>query len=201
MLPRVVRALVRRKRGASYALPAALVAPIYLAFVAIVFELGFLLLAGLGTCYAAYAAARSAAVWHSAEPADVAALRPRQAAWAALAPFLIGRQRGPDTAGPVPPEATASAAGYTAALGRSSGDLQFRIAAARTTVTVEPVAGGQIRATVAFRAPLYFPVASRLLSRGRPAFEYPIAAVAELPNEAPSGGPGIDYSPATRKTP
>jgi len=186
VLPRVVRAFVRRTRGASYALPAVLVVPVYLAILAVVFELAFLLLAGLGTAYSAHAAARSAAAWQSIGPAEAAAVRPRQAAWAALAPFLIDRQHSLDTAGPVPREAATSA-------------RRHRTAAARTTVAVEPV-GGRVRATVEFRAPLSFPVASRLLSCGRRAAEFPIRATAELPGEAHPGGPGIDYSPV-RSTP
>ncbi len=54
---------------------------------------------------------------------------------------------------------------------------------------------GPLRVTVTFRAPLYFPVASRLLDPdGRAPFEYPLTATVTLPNEAPeteSGTTGI----------
>ncbi len=81
-----LRALARSRRGASYALPVVLVVPLYLAVLLAAFELGLVLLAGVGTRYAAFAAARSAAVWHSHPSAELAALRPRQAAWGRARP-------------------------------------------------------------------------------------------------------------------
>jgi Flp pilus assembly protein TadG len=189
-----------------------LVAPFYLGFVLAVFEIGFLLIAGIGTRYAAHAAARSAAVWADSGPAAEAGLRPRQAAWAALAPYVGGSPRELAAAGPVPPGAEDSAPGYAAAVrryaaGRASGTdaaaRRFLNAAARTTVTVEPVpASGPrppVRVSVTYRAPLTWPVVSRFLDPDRsPPFEYPITAVATLPVEAPETGGrglGIGYTP------
>lgn len=102
---RWLRAFARSQRGTSYALPYVLVVPFYLAFVLAVFEMGFLLIAKIGTQTAAHAAARSAAVWHSAPAEKLPELRPKQAAWMALAAYAGGRQRELDAAGPVPPEA------------------------------------------------------------------------------------------------
>src|SRR5262245_15070962 len=155
------------------------------------------MLAGLGTHYAAHAAARSAAVWHDSGPDAEADLRPRQAAWAGLAPFAGGSKRELDLAGPVPSEAAISAPDYVAAVrryagGRASGtaERKFLNAAARTTVKVERLdtAGPRpmVRATVTFRAPLTCPVISRFMDPdGSAPFEYPITSVVTLPAEVP----------------
>jgi Flp pilus assembly protein TadG len=183
-----------------------LVAPFYLGFVLFVFEVGFLMLAGLGARYAAHAAARSAVVWHDSATDAEADLRPRQAAWAALAPYAGGSRRELASAGPVPSGAAASAPDYSAAVRRYGGSdaagRKFLNAAARTTVTVEQVSAGprpMLRATVTFRAPLTCPVVSRFMDPDRsPPFEYPITAAVTLPSEAPQtdgNGIGIGYTP------
>lgn len=211
-MPRRLRALARGRRGASYALPMVLVTPVYLGFVLTIFEVGFLMLAGLGTRYAAHAAARSAAVWCDAGADAEAALRPRQAAWAALTPYVSGSRRAFAAAGPAPPEAVAAAPQYAAAVqryvagravGTDTSERRFLTAAARTAVTVEPVPGPgprrMLRVTVTFRAPLWCPVVSRFMDPDhRPPFEYPVTAVATIPCEAPETGGrglGIGYTP------
>ncbi len=214
---RWLRAFARSQRGTSYALPYVLVVPFYLAFVLAVFEMGFLLIAKIGTQTAAHAAARSAAVWHSAPAEKLPELRPKQAAWMALAAYAGGRQRELDAAGPVPPEARESARSYADAVrrytdgGHGAGaappvdffERKFLNAAARTTVTVAALAPGDphgpLRVTVTYRAPLYVPVVSRFLDAdGRAPFERPVTVVVVVPNEAPetvSGTIGIDTDP------
>lgn len=208
-MPRRLRALVRGRRGASYALPAVVVAPLYLLFILTIFEIGFLMLAGLGTHYAAHAAARSAAVWYDSVPDAEADLRPRQAAWAALAAYAGGSERELASAGAVPPEAVVSAPDFVDAFrryaGGSSGAVKrkFLNASARTAVTVERVSDAgprpMVRATVTFRAPLTCPLISRFMDPdGSPPFEYPITAVVTLPAEVPETGGrgiGIGYTP------
>lgn len=196
--------LLRSRRGTSYTLPVVLVVPVYLAILLTLFELGFVLLAGVGLRYAAFCAARSAAVWQSHPSADLAALRPRQAAWAAVAPFLGARPREIAAAGPVPADAPAFAREHAAYLSRTTTaehgpgaappaeflERQLLHAAARTDVRVEALAPadphGLLRVTVVVRVPLVFPVASRLLDPdGRAPFEVPMTATVTLPNEAP----------------
>src|SRR5262249_27699755 len=81
------RALHSDEEGASYTLSYVITIPIYFLLVCVVFESTLLLHAKLGTMYAAYAGARSAVVWQSAEPASLRQDRPRQAVFTALAPF------------------------------------------------------------------------------------------------------------------
>lgn len=215
---RTLRALARRQRGASYSLPLVLIVPFYLMFVVAVFEFGFLLLARAGTQYAAYAAARAVIVWDGEKPEDVAKLRPKQAAWAHLAPFVGGRQRELDNAGPIPPEALEAADAYTEAVRRymtpaggseSSGPSaeflrrKFLTTAARTEIKIEPQTPDGphklMRVTVTYRAPLYMPVASRFVDPdGQQPFEYPLTATVTLTAEGPeteSRTIGIEYSP------
>lgn len=214
-----VRRLRRRaagQRGASYSLPVVLTAPFYLMLVLLVFELTFLLVARAGTQYAAFAAARAAAVWHHAKHEPAAELRPKQAAWAHLAPFVTGRQRELDAAGPVPAEARELAPDYAAAVRRfmtPAGAAESRApdaaflerkvlnAAARAEVLVEPLGEDGphrlVRVTVTFRAPLHMPVVSRFLDPdGTAPFEYPLRAAVTLTAEGPeteSGTFGIDH--------
>lgn len=199
-----------RERGISYTLPFVLVIPFFLMFMALTVEIAFLLQAKLGTMTASFAAARAAIVWRSAEPAELRESRPRQAAITALAPFVGGRQREIDGAGPIPPDAESQAEDFAVAGARfmpsDTADAEFlkrkvRNAAARAEVTIEAESQGPralLRATVRFRAPLYVPVASRFLDRdGTGPFEYPLSATATLPNDAPvseNGTLGIAYS-------
>ena len=207
----LMRALIRRQRGASYSLPFVMVVPFYLVFVLAVFEAGFLVLARVQTQYAAHAAARSAVVWRSTPDPAIAELNINRSAWMSLAPCVLTRWNG--DSGPLPTGARESAPGYGAAIRRASTgsgpsaqimEQKFLKAAARTTVTVEELKPGDshglLRVTVTFRAPLYFPVASRFLDPdGSPPFEYPLTATVTFPNEAPESESrtlGIDYRPA-----
>jgi Flp pilus assembly protein TadG len=205
-MPRPLRTFLRRQRGTSYTLPFVMVVPFYLAFVLAVFEAGFLVLARVGTQYAAHAAARSAVVWQSAGDAAAADRAAHRSAWMAIAPFILGRSAGDP--GPVPPDADAAAPTYGAAMIRFAGsdsdlyEKKFRNAAPRTTVTVENRSPGDphglLRVTVTFRAPLYVPVVSRFLAPDGNRLEFPLTATVTLPNEAPesaSGTLGIDYRP------
>jgi Flp pilus assembly protein TadG len=208
---RILCRLLRRTRGASYSLPFVLVVPLYLTVMLTAVEAGFLLLARIGTQYAAHAAARSAVVWRSASPAELREDRVRQSAAQALAPFVGGRQRELDSAGPVPPwghdfatdfadavrrfEAPAAAADpctprpYQRSRTPPEADFlrrKFLCAAARTSVEVVATDPADPRTaltvTVRFRAPLYVPVVSRFLDPdGSPPFEYPMSATVTLP--------------------
>lgn len=213
---RVLRRLARRTRGASYSLPFVMIVPLYLTVVLTAIEIGFLLLAQIGTQYAAHAAARSAVVWRSAKPAELREERSRQAAAMALAPFIGGRQRELDAAGPVPPEAQEQAADFADAVQlfeapaaaadplkkrpyerpRTPPDADFLrrkylSAAARTTVAITPEDEANPRTpvtvTVEFRAPLYLPLVSRFLDPDKsPPYEYPLTATVTLPADGPT---------------
>jgi hypothetical protein len=210
-----LRRIARRDRGVSYSLSVVMIVPLYMMVMICAFELALLMLARLGTQYAAHAAARAAVVWVDALPEELRDERIHQAAVMNIAPYTGGRQREVDDAGPPPAwaaefatdfadavrvfEAPAAQAGITATRpytpSRTPPDggflrRKFLSAAARTTVTVEPFdrtdPHAPIAVTVTFRAPLYFPVVSRFLDPDRSApFEYPLTATVTLPADGP----------------
>lgn len=218
---RTIRRFATRTRGTSYSLPFVMIVPLYLIVILTTIEVGFLFLARIGTQYAAHAAARSAVVWRSAQPAERRDERVYQSAALALAPFVGGRQRELDSAGPPPAWAAEFATDFSDAVRRfeapaASADpcirrpyqrsrtppdadflrRKFLIAAARTTVTVTPADPNDPRTaltvTVNFRAPLYLPVVSRFLDPdGSPPFEYPVTATVTLPADGPTTKDGI----------
>lgn len=81
------------ERGAAYALPYVLTFPIYLLIICVMIQATMILMVKMGTMYAAYASARSAVVWRSAEVANAALTesdvqdRARKAAALAMVPF------------------------------------------------------------------------------------------------------------------
>lgn len=207
-------AFARNEDGVSYSLPFVLLVPFYLFFVLVVFQAGFLLLAKIGTLYAAHAGARSAVVWQWAQPAELRDERVRQAVFTALAPFAGGNPDDVATAGSPPADALKYADDFVQAYlsYRSDGKPRSRppglpddysaetlrnkylCAAARTAVAIDPGDGGpgaSVTVTVTYRAPLLIPVVARWLGQ-----EFAITSAATLPGEAPrSTGAtlGIDY--------
>lgn len=201
--------LARGEDGVSYSLSYVLVLPFFFLFVCIVFETTWLLLAKVGTLYAAHAGARSAVVWSSAQPSNLQTPRINQSVWTAMTPFATGE---PSWQGPQG-DAVAQSIEYAAAYGlysRASGDpnanapsatmiKRYLNAASRTTWRADPPlgqarAGGSQTVTVSYRAPVHIPGAARIFGNGR---EYPpIVSSATLPSEAPAsedGTLGIEY--------
>ena len=66
-----LKLLAADEEGVSYSLSYVLVFPLLFLFVCIVFESTFVLMAKVGTLYAAHAGARSTVVWSSAQPAEI----------------------------------------------------------------------------------------------------------------------------------
>jgi len=213
--------LLRRQRGVSYPLGYVLIAPLYLTIMLFAVEAGFLLFTQLGTHYAAHMAARSAVVWRDAQPVELREDRVRQAAVKALAPFVGGRQRELDDAGPARPEAEEEATDFADAVRlfdarATPPDAEFLRRKylqtdARLTLTLDPPLSArqtdphaETTVTVEFRAPLYLPVVSRFLDRdGSAPYEFPLSATATLPADGPISRDrtvGIEYHsfPLTR---
>ena len=95
---------LRADDGAGYALTYTLAFPIVAMMAAIVLEAMLLMIAKQGTQYAAYAAARSAAVWMDAEPADLRQSVPEQAARRAMCGVASGNPYHGDRLFPAPIE-------------------------------------------------------------------------------------------------
>ena len=203
--------LARGEEGLSYSLSYMLVFPLYLLFVCMVFETSLLLVAKIGTVYAAHAGARSAVVWSSAKPESKRNARIYQSVWTAMTPFVTGNPSWTR----VPPVALSE-------LGNQSGEYvgayqvyqrgsndpnanaplptlgsRFLTAASRTIYVADDNAQtGDLTLTVTYRAPLHIPGAASILARGATLNEYEIKSSATLPSEAPANDSrtlGIDY--------
>ncbi len=92
--------LARSESGSSYILTVAIIIPFYATLIAVITECTLLLVAKIGTTYAACAAARSAAVWlaSDAEPAQRRQMV-QFAAAQAVTPFASGNARDAVVAG------------------------------------------------------------------------------------------------------
>lgn len=85
-----IRQLVKDEDGAAYTLSYVLAMPVYVLFICLVVETTFMLVAKIGTVYAAFAAARTGAVWYSADDDSDARQRSQFAAVRAFVPFSSG---------------------------------------------------------------------------------------------------------------
>lgn len=206
--------LARGEEGVSYSLSYVMVFPFYLMFLCLVFETTWLLVAKVGTMYAAHAGARSAVVWSSAQPANLRTTRINQAVWTAMTPFVTGSPSWQN----LPSDAPLQAGEYVAAYklyntGNNDKYAQaspailaalatrYLTAATRTTWMPQQFdnvpANGPLTVTVTYRAPLHIPGVSKFLDPdGQLPYEYPITSSATLPSEAPANATkflGIHY--------
>jgi hypothetical protein len=91
--------LLAEEEGAAYSLAYVMTFPIYLALVCGVIETSLILVVKIGTVYAAYAGARSAIVWSSAEPANQQQSRAERAIVHAMTPFASSNPLHAERAG------------------------------------------------------------------------------------------------------
>jgi hypothetical protein len=208
------------EEGASYTLAYVMVIPIYLLFLCLVVEASLLLIAKVGTLYAAHAGARSMVVWDSMPPTELRDERSRQAVFTAMAGFTSSSPRHLRFS--IPPKAFQQAAEfvlvykmYSRASESQPGPRRpytrinptarklfqrYLVAASRTTIRYDVDRSnpeGPIRCTVTYLAPLYIPGSARILDPdGSAPYDYPIVSIVTLPNEAPisaDGTLGIEY--------
>ena len=198
----------REEAGLSYTLAFVLTVPLYLMICSLFFEVTLLLLAKLGTMYAAYAGARSAVVWESISPASLRSVRVRQAVVSALAPFAIQARNPGSPVGVSSDEDQQFADDYVIALEQFSETVIRREkirqhvldVAGKTSVSIDISryrAGADVIVTVEFRATFLTPVIARLLDPDQTfPYEYPIKSRTTLNLERPvseDGRLGIDY--------
>jgi hypothetical protein len=204
------------EEGAAYAVSFAIGLPIYVLLMALFIETTLVMVAKVGTMYAAFAGARSAAVWSTSLPRDVAAERPRQALVHAMAPFASGNPshlRGLPLDEPEEPGEPVVGdhykAGYEEYVNRAGvinpiyvrAKFQYAVAATRQFVRSTPGPGGETSVTVVYHAPLHTPVVGRWLGV-RPPWNAPyrvirIESTAVMPTESGKGkdhGIGLPYS-------
>jgi hypothetical protein len=198
--------VVRGEAGLSYAMGFVLTVPIYSLLCLTIVESTLLLSAKVGTVCAAYAGARSAAVWE-AFPA-LKQDRLEQSVVSNLTPFVLSGEDS--TAGSPRANAQAHAQDYVKVLEkfREKPVIQsvmlphFRRVASRTQVTVDiprKRQGQDATCTVEYRAPFLTPGVGRLFDPdGREPFEIPIRSTVTLTLEFPksaNGSLGIAYKP------
>lgn len=203
--------LAEEEDGAAYSLAYVLTLPFYVMFVCLVVEGTLILVAKMGTVYAAYAAARCDIVYHSldASPARTDE-RTRRAAVRAMVPFASLSDRHLGGAADLPPGG--DLAEYLQAVKHYAGGdpsaaavrAKYLYAHRATHVSVGRLATADeprapVTVTLRYEAPLFVPGVTRFLGRrapGRPYFVYDITTVVSLPDErpgTPDGRLGITY--------
>lgn len=205
--------LAADESGLSYTLTYVMTIPVYLFFLLIVYESSWLLVAKIGTMYAAHAGARSAVVWEPMRPDPAVDARIGQAVNTAMAPFATADLGRASADGRTPPTSAAADAeefahaysGYSAEASqvRTGRRRPFGLhnaspkalksfyltAAARTEYTCEVDTtrpDGPVRCVVTYYAPLRVPGPARWLDPdGQWPYEYPVKSWAVLPAEGP----------------
>lgn len=207
-LARLTRADLRRvlseEDGAAYSMAYVMTVPIYVLLVCFVVELTFVLVAKMGTVYAAYAAARSNIVYRSLDSGG-ADDRARQAAIRAMLPFasssrMHGGSGGGNGAGEYDTAYRRYAPGGFAPSEMIR--MKFGYATKATTIQVskqDSAPNGLVRATVRYAAPLHVSMVGKVI--GRKAGKYYVVDLTTsvaLPDEEPVSEDrtlGIRYDP------
>ena len=203
------------EEGVSYSLSFVLVTPIIMFFCVLVVETVLIHMARIGVSYAAYAGARSAAVWIPAKPVDVRLERITQAVDTALAPFTFNRE---DKLNPPKPLALKTVDQFAMAYGLLTfesdenrtvtvGDMSKRylFASGRRGIrTLDKDGVCTVRLYYNYRC--LFGFAGRILDPDHQSpFEIEMNSTCKLPTERPgrtNGDLGIDYhSEPTSKGP
>jgi len=200
-----VRRFLADERGSAYTISYVMTLPLVVLLVAASAETAMILTARIGVGYAAFSAARSAAVWLPAGGEDAAQRRARQAAAQALIPFANGLQ---DVNGP-PVGSTDSlqeawleyhAASYAGSVSPEYLRRKCRYAHAMTTVAIEKSRAESkeswdydVNAVVTYKYSFHCPLFGLFFSDGK----LTMTAAAKLKVEAPKNAAeslGISYA-------
>lgn len=189
-----LRQLWNEEFGAAYTLSYVFSFPIFMLLVCTVIQTSLVLVVKIGTMYACYAGARSAAVWLPAKP-NVASQKIRLAAVQAFTPFAEGTPIHTKRQG-ITPTVTSAGTTYHQAYKRYAGDrfrapvdyLARKYSFADQVLNVswdpkDPVEDADVTVVVTYPMPLHIPGAARVL--GHPKGVYPITSRAVLQNEGP----------------
>lgn len=210
---RKVRRLHSDDSGAAYTMGVVLTLPLFLLLCGIAFEVTFLIIAKIGTVYAAYAGARATAVWHTM-PGELEKQRVDQAVVSAMAPFAASLGFDPaanDPPADLPPYARDLAKDHFLAVQKSAGSEQldqtkmqdhflrvFRRIYSRSTMT-NRLHGSEFVVSVEYAAPLIVPGVARFLDDDlKSPWQYTLRSEIRMTLEAPisrDGTLGIDYLP------
>ncbi len=202
---RAIPRFPRDERGAAYALSYVMVVPLYFIFVCLVVETSHILVTKAGTVYAAFAGARTAVVWESAEPGEVR-IRTMIAARQAFVPFATGLK----IPGATVPPATSTHNRYLETYKEllddrpvSDGYLLTKLANTDTALDVDYRApaswSDDVQVNVVYRFRFHVPVIGHALgTRAEDGYRYfNIATTVRLQNEGPQNATqrtGISYA-------
>jgi hypothetical protein len=190
------RDLNRSEDGASYSLGFMIVMPIFVLVVCLVVETTLILVAKIGTTYAAYAAARSAVVWvPSGVGRSTAESKMKLAAVQAMTPFAGGASHHqPPVSIPSPSDAAQYYAAHRS-FADKPGAADYILAKyryANWAVDVKTDAGmdfkKDVTLTLNYKAPLHLSSVGRFLGTRDPMsgfYYYPMTTVVTLENHAP----------------
>ena len=186
-----LKQLARCEHGAAYTLSYVMVIPILMLLTCVIVETTLMMCAKVGTVYAAYSGARTAAVWASASR-DWSAAEDRieQAAVKSFAPFAGGTS----AKGSVPAEASDYAAAYTEfadePVSESYVRAKYQNAANRLKITTSGAPASHnadIEVTVEYRFRFNIPGIGKLLGeKGDDGYYFPLTSTATLQNEGPN---------------
>ena len=217
------RGLIRDEDGAAYSLSFVMVFPIYVLIIALILETTFMLVAKMGTIYAAFAAARTSIVWTTVEKPGgnggvnlTTTSMAQRAAVQAMVPFASGMHQMQGTSQNANADADAYLKAYKAYTeGKTKNSLRDKYILnkfkyAEEAVIVLPICVGDgecwqqdIEATVFYEAPFLLPYIGRLLGgeiknfSGTRVVSITMTSKATLLNECPknpSGSLGINYA-------
>ena len=218
--------LIHDESGASYSLSFAMVFPIYVLIIALILEATFMLVAKMGTMYAAFGAARSAIVWTTVEkPNDRQSMRTsitgksqkmaQQAAIQAMVPFASGLHPGNSSTSQAANDYLKAYKAYTDGATKKPLRAEYIIgkynyAAGSVRTSLSGVRQGEfwkedIVATVSYDAPFLLPYIGKLLGgkertvNGVKVTCLTIQSKAALLTECPmndTGSLGISYATA-----
>jgi hypothetical protein len=195
---------VREEAGGAYTLSYLMIMPLIIIICCLACETCLILMAKMGTVYAAFVGARTAAVQYSSNGEAEAQIE--AAVVQAFTPFSSGLPRGADSTG----DAAASdeyIAAYRAAFPDSSASenyLRRKNAYAESALTIEAsgppdALDGDVSVTVTYRYPFAFGIMGVALGGGwdGSAYSRPLSSTASLQNESPRNDEqslGISYA-------
>lgn len=208
--------LARDEDGAAYTLAYVMVIPLYVTFMCLAVETTLVILAKFGTNYAAFAAARAAAVHDTNQSSALAQEWAQRAAVQAFVPFANGTRAASQSAGgaeSVGPSGEEYLAAYTAYatkpanpdyLRRKYADAAAHISCTVALAPYEPPVDEEpwlhtCAATVDYRYTFHIPLVGRLLGQTDASGTfYHLVSTATLDGEAPKNDDqslGINYDP------
>ncbi len=202
-----IRSFLRDESGSAYTLSYVMVLPFVAIFMMLIAETSMILLAKMGTSYAAFAAARSAIVWQSTAGDGLAQQKARQAAVQALTPFANGFKASAigegDLSGIQEEYLDVFRQASSAQVSVNYVRRKFQNSDSMVSVALsrQPSAAGtdpwqfDVQATVEYRYSFHVPFLARLF--GGSDAKLPVRSSASLPSEAPMNDQqllGISYA-------